>query len=212
MLKIKLISAMLAVILMPVSAFATIVTGSVTGGTSTGGVFELLDPIPAGLTVGNNNQQSPNLFGFNEDQNIAITSTITVDVGTNPVNGNIVASHYIFFDPVLTRRIIGWVDFDADIYGIITGSANLAASDFLANTGVNYVGSTLRGLEPGDSASIDPTMANRLLINFRAGSPGDYIRVLTMRSPRADIPEPSMMGLLGLGLLGMVALRRRKSI
>ncbi|VAV89491.1 hypothetical protein MNBD_ALPHA02-490 [hydrothermal vent metagenome] len=211
MLKIKLISAILAIVLMPVSAFATIIGGNVT---STGGAFVLFDPIPATLTVGNNNQQSPNLFGFNEDQNIAITSTITVNVGTDPVSGDIVASHYIFFDPEFTDTITGWVDFDADIYGIITDSTKLAASDFLANTGVNYVGSTLRGLEGGDSASIDPGMANRLLINFRAGSPGDYIRVLTMRSPGAsnNIPEPSMMGLLGLGLLGVVALRRRKYI
>ncbi len=211
MLKIKLITAILAIILMPVSAFATIIGGNVTGGNS-GGVFELLDPIPSGLTVGSDNQQSPNLFGFNEDQNIAITSTITVNIGTDPVSGDIVASHYIFFDPLSSSSITGWVDFDADIYGILTLTAELAATDFLANTGVTYLNPTLRGLESGDIVSIDSGMANRLLINFSASTPGDYVRVLTKRSPRADVPEPSMMGLLGLGLLSMVALRRRKFI
>ena len=163
-----------------------------------------------GLSVGNNNQQSPNLFGFNEDQNINITSTISVNTGTDPVNGDVVASHYIFFDPAQLTSVVGWVDFDANIFGIITQTAELAASDFLANSGVTYLNPGLRGLEAGDFASIDGTFANRVNINFTAGSPGDYIRVLTMRSPRADVPEPSMIGLLGLGLFSFFGLRRRR--
>lgn len=198
-------SAILAIILMPVSAFATII-----GGSSTSGVFQLIDPIPGGFTVGNNNQQSPNLFGFNEDQNIVIASPVSVDIGTGPISGDVVASHYIFFDPDNSTTTVGWVDFDADIFGIITSTALLSASDFLANTGVTYLNPGLRGLEGGDTAIIDPGQANRVLIDFTASSPGDYIRVLTMRSPRADVPEPSMALILGLGLLGVYGLRRRK--
>lgn len=198
-------------LLIPSSAYATIIGGNVTGGNS-GGVFELINPIPINYQVGNNNQQSPNLFAFNEDQNINITSTISVNIGTDPVNGDVVASHYIFFDPTAFSTIVGWVDFDADIYGIITQTAELAASDFLANTGVTYNSPGLRGLEAGDFAWIDGTFANRVNIDFSAGSPGDYIRVLTRRSPTADIPEPGIIGLFGLGLFGLLALRRRKII
>ncbi|MBL4895093.1 MAG: PEP-CTERM sorting domain-containing protein [Emcibacter sp.] len=205
MTKKQIISAALVCILMPVSAFATVI-----GGSSSSGTFEYISPIPGGFTVGENNQQSPNLFAFDEDQNINITSTITVNVGANPVSGDVVASHYIFFDPDSTTSTRGWVDFDADIYGIITQTTELLASDFLANTGVTYLNPGLRGLESGDTATIDSTFAYRVNIDFTASNPGDYIRVLTMRSPLADVPEPSMIGLLGLGLLGLLGLRRRK--
>lgn len=210
MIKKYIFSMMLASFFMSPTASATVINGLVTGGSAQndGGVFELIDPIPSGYAVGSDNQQSPNLFAFNEDQNITITSELVVNIGTNPQAGQVVASHYIFFDPANSRRIIGWVDFDADIYGIITEKLDLVASDGLINNSVTYNSPTLRGLESNDSASF---AGNRLTINFIANSPGDYIRVLTMRSPRADVPEPSIFGLLGLGLFGIFALRRRKT-
>ncbi|MCF6215416.1 MAG: PEP-CTERM sorting domain-containing protein [Emcibacter sp.] len=196
-------------LLIPSSAYAVIIGGDVTGGTS-GGVFELVNPIPLNYQVGNDNQQSPNLFAFNEAQNITLTSTVAVNIGADPVNGDIVSSYYIFFDPDIFSSISGWVEFDSDIYGIITQTAELAASDFLANASVTYNSPGLRGLEAGDLAWIDGTFANRVNINFTAGSPGDYIRVLTRRSPTVALPESGIIGLFGLGLFGLVALRRKK--
>jgi len=193
---------------------AVAIGGGVTGGSALtlSGIFEKLevpfDPANGALNeVGADTFQTPNLYVFDEDQNIQITVTLAVDVGTAPMAGDIVASHYVFFDPDSTTTIEGYVDFDADIFGIATSTAALENSDFLANTGVAYLSPTLRGLEPSDSVSIDPLNANRLLIDFSASTPGDYVRVLTMESP---IPEPSTAVLFGIGLAGLAGFRGRE--
>lgn len=199
--------------LMTVPAGATIIGGAVTGGSAlgAGGVFQKLilpfASIPTNNTIGDDNQQSPNLFGFDEEQNIVISSTIQVNIGTNPVPGDIVASHYIGFDPDGGLTQTGYIDFDADIYGVATSRVNLDDSDFLANTGVTYLSNSLRGLEGGDIVTIDPTNSKRLLVNWFASSPGDYVRVFT-RFSAAAVPAPPVAGFLLLGI-GFLAARRR---
>src|SRR5579862_7260959 len=93
-------------LLVSTPAFGEIISGAVTGGTAltAGGIFvKLTPPVPnpfgAPDSVGNDNFQSPNLYGFDEDQNILIGTVLGVDVGTAPTIGMTVASHYIFFDP-----------------------------------------------------------------------------------------------------------------
>lgn len=197
-------------------AAATIVGGGITGGSSLdeGGVFSLIDPIPLGFTVGDNNQQSDNLFAFNEDQNILLEDALDLDIGTPQLAAETeVASHYIFYDPVI-GDIQGFVEFDARVLGILTETDTLFASDVLANTDVTYLNPTLRGLEDRtDTASIDPSNENRILLDFFAASPGDYIRVLTERSPIAamEVAEPGSLGLFGfsLSLLFLYGRRRR---
>ena len=121
-----------------VPAHATIVGGAVTGGSALGlGIFFVNLTVPFSSssptnTVGEDNFQNPNLDGFNEEQNIVLTSTVTVDIGTNPTAGQEIASHYLFFDPLSTGTSqTGYLLFDADIYVIATSTANMNASDFL---------------------------------------------------------------------------------
>ena len=207
------ITALLLTATLAAPASATIVGGAVTGFGDPGAAFVILDPAPG--QVGLDNQESIDLYGFNEGQNIPIAAQLGVDVGTNPQAGDIVASHYVFFDPANRTQIQGYVDFDSDIFGIITSTNLLIASDFLISNGVTYNSPALRGLEPNeDFVSIgldDDGYSRRLYIDFTADSPGDYVRVLTTLSPGADIPEPGMIAIFGLALAGLGLRMRRRS-
>ena len=204
-------------LLVAAPATATIIGGSVTGGSAfaAGGTFvkltvPLANPFGTANSVGNNTFQSPNLFGFDEAQNVPVgPGDLLTDAGTNPVPaGTTVASHYIFFDPGPLQNIVGTVDFDSDIVAIITATNTLQASDYLANTGVHYLNPLLRGLEAGDSVSISG--ARQILFTTAANTPGDYVRVLTVFSPGPGVPEPGM-GLLLAGGTGLLWMLRRRA-
>ena len=202
-----------------VAASATIIGGNVTGGSSfnQGGVFVDLsvpfdDSNPAN-TVGNNTFQNPNLYGFNEDQNIRLTSDLAVDFlaggGSGVINeGVTVASHYIFFDPRNSTTQQGSVTFDADILGVISSTENLLASDILFNNGVNYLNPNARGLEAGDA--IDIVFGDTLTVDWRASTPGDYVRVLTGFSPIAT-PLPASIWMFLTGIVALTTFRKRKN-
>ena len=216
--KYRLIIALASLSLVP-QASAIIVGGEVTGGSSQtkGGIFlELTPPLanPFGTpnSVGENTFNDNNLYGFNEDQNVNVeTDPLALDIGSvNPLPvGTEVASHYIFFDPAGTESQIGYVDFDAPIFGIITSSSLLGASDYLANTGVTYLEPGLRGLEGGDSVWIDPLNPFRMMVDWDASTPGDYVRVLTQHSPGA-VPEGGLtLGMLALAIPAMIGFGRK---
>ena len=208
------VTALLAagMLLVAAPADATIISGSVTAG---GGSFiKLAIPLTGSTpanTVGNDNFNLQNLYGFDESQNTTLTSNLTPDFVPGGglvtlLNGTTVASHYVFYDPT-SGNIKGMVNFDADILAVLTRTITLAATDYLANTGVNYLNPSLRGLEPGDLVTISG--ARQISIDFTASSPGDYVRVLTAFSPGA-LPEPSSYALIGVALLGMGVARRRR--
>lgn len=199
---------------------ATVIGGAVTGGDSLalGGTFNklappLANPHGAPNSVGNNTFQDPNLYAFDEDQNVFIgPGDLSVDqlAGGGPgvlAAGTEVASHYVFFDPQNVRSQRGYVDFDADILAVITSTDFLLASDYLANTGINYLNPSARGLEAGDSATIDGVLKNRLVVDWNASTPGDYVRVLTKHSPA--VPDSGMTLRLLAGSLGLLACVRR---
>lgn len=204
---------------------ATIISGTVTGGDSLsqGGTFQKLE-VPftesnPDNTVGNNTFQDPNLYGFDEGQNVDITVDLAVDIladglgGGGPgivSQGSTVASHYIFFDPSGNTTQMGSVTFDSAIFGIITSTSNLAASDFLINTGVDCLNPAARGLEAGDIVTISGL--NTISVGWFASTPGDYIRVLTDFSPAAVVPVPAAVWFFPSGLLGLIGVAKRKKL
>ena len=204
----------IAVVAFSLPAYATVIGGSVTGGTAhaAGGTFvkvspPLSNPHGASNSVGNDTFQLPNLFAFDEDQNILLEGDLSADVGLKLIPmGTKVASHYVFFDPQTETTLVGTVDFDANIVAVITSESLLISSDFLARSGVNYLSPSLRGLEPEDSVTI--TGLKQIAFDSYASTPGDYIRVLTEYSPAADSPEPGT-GLVAGAAIALFCLIRR---
>ncbi len=150
------------------------------------GVFEKLDPT-TGFAVGADTFDTDNLYAFDEDQNIVLDRDIRVDISAPRTGawirkGETIASHYVFFDSLAGIQI-GYVDFDSPVLGVAAYQATMAATDFLANTDVNYLSPELRGLEQGDYVWIDENDPFRLWVYWAGSSPGDYIRVFTKRSP-----------------------------
>ena len=194
-------------------ASGAVVDGLLTGGSALangGGFIELDASVP--ITIGQDNFNTYNLYAFDEEQVVRLSTTVTVDIGAALLPGTIVSSHYVFYDPPNSpgSRALGYVDFDAAIVGIATSTANLRASDFLANTAVTYLSPGARGLESNDAVFIDPVDPNRLRVDFTATSPGDYVRVFTRLSPTAVIPLPAPVLALLAGLAALAGLRLRR--
>lgn len=184
------------------AANAAIVTGDVTGGSSGGAFVELNPTVASPLTVGNDNFNDPNLYAFNERQNVTLTSAIG-----GIAAGTIVSSHYVFFDPVNrpASTVIGNVTFDGTILAVLTSTSALAATDALFSApNVTYLNPTNRGLEGADALSF----ANQTVsVDFRATTPGDYVRVIT-----AAVPEPATWAMMLLGFFGIgFAMRRDRA-
>jgi len=184
MIRFFAIAALFA-FLAPATVGATVITGKIVQQNGSG-VFKILQTDEP-FSVGADNFDDPNLYAFDEDQNIDLEEHIKVDIGGLAgwiPAGTTVASHYVFFDS-LNGIHYGYVDFDAAILGIAAYQDTMAATDFLANTNVDYISIELRGLEENDRAWIDPELPTRLWVYWAGSSPGDYIRVFTAKSPAA---------------------------
>ncbi len=187
-LSLPVLAAVLAAVLEAVlagSASATVIGGEILRQRGNG-AFVKLDPSTP-FVVGNDTFNDPNLYAFDEDQNITLEAPIRVDIGgfdgVIPAE-TVVASHYVFFDSIAGAQY-AYVDFDAPILGIAAFVDTMAATDFLANTSVRYISAELRGLEQGDHVWIDDQDPHRIWVFWAGSSPGDYIRVFTAKSDAA---------------------------
>lgn len=165
--------------------YATVIGGEILQQNGNG-QFVKLDTDES-FSVGADTFDDDNLYAFDEDQNILLVEPIRVDIGDDDgviPQGTVVASHYVFFDS-LSGIQFGYVDFDAPILGVAAFQDTMFATDFLANTDINYISIELRGLEEGDSAWIDENDPHRLWVYWAGSSPGDYIRVFTALSTAA---------------------------
>ncbi|MEM6825454.1 MAG: hypothetical protein AAF566_10095 [Pseudomonadota bacterium] len=177
--------AALAITLTGHVAAATVIDGQILRQSGHGEFVKL--STDTRFDVGEDNFDTDNLYAFDEDQNIVLEAPIQVDIGGEDgiiPEGEIVASHYVFFDS-FNGIHFGFVEFDSPIQGIAARPASMDATDFLANTDVNYISTDLRGLEQGDHVWIDDDNPFRLWVYWAGSSPGDYIRVFTTISPAA---------------------------
>lgn len=148
--------------------------------------------IPPPLNTGNDNQQIDQLLAFDEQQNVVLTTDLVVDrpAGIIPA-GTVISSHYVIYDPPTTASRTATVIVDQNVLGVIYSAATLNNSDFLGLPTTNYLNPSMRGIEisEGDSATIvDP---HTVSFNLRAGSPGDYARIISAST--ATLPGPQFL-------------------
>lgn len=181
----RIIGCLIGAVMLATPATATIIDGQIIRQSGNGTFKKLETDEP--FAVGYDTFDTDHLYAFDEDQNITLVEPVRVDIGSEAgaiPAGTIVASHYVFFDS-LSGIHLGYVYFDAPILGIAAYQDTMAATDFLANTTVNYISTELRGLEEGDQVWIDEEDPNRLWVYWAGSSPGDYIRVFTAQSKGA---------------------------
>lgn len=173
------------------------ITGTITGGDALirGGEFvQLCDPIGP---VGDNNFDSYDLFAFEEQQAVELDAPLALDTTAVIDAGEIVSSYYVVWDPVPTNDVLATLTFPDTIIGVITQQAELQASEFLGDASAVYLNPNLLGLESGDTVTVNGASID---IDFRAGSPGDSVRViLGSASPTfgANVCDPADVTLQG---------------
>lgn len=139
------------------------------------------------------------LLIWNEVQNFELTDDLRVDrvadpnapfviqdrIGYKIAAGTIVSSHYVQWDnlPGGTSTVSATIAFDSEIFAFITADQNMFDSDEqLGLPGLDYNDFALRGLEGGDTTVM---RGNEVDIDWGAGSPGDWTRLITAFSSSA---------------------------
>lgn len=188
----------------------------------------ILSPPPASLLPGSLVSDST-IYGFTEQTNLVLASDLHVGISTpgtwiccsglpggTIAAGTEVDSYMLYASPVTDQNGQDFRDFQGSItvgsgqkiLGIIVGYQNISNTDALLGApGTMYPPSSLKlgGLESNDEVILGAN-SQSVYVNFHVAVGGDdMIRILT------TTPEPGPFVLLGSGLLGLIAWKRRSS-
>jgi PEP-CTERM motif len=125
-----------------------------------------------------------------------------------------VQSWYIFFDPACKGVVEADITFTSAITGVYTKRDDLKATDGIfgidltGNSHKDYLTRRFTGTEKRDVTTWD---GEKLHISWKAGSPGDHIRVTTEMTSQTPEPGTYAMLLAGLGVVCFVVRRRTLS-
>jgi hypothetical protein len=166
------------------------------------------------------------IHAWDELQNFVLTSSILLDFTDTGIHtgdefsenfsltaGTRISSHYVYFDPLNGGNRQATFEYNAEIIGVIVFSDlttdRLLSTDFLKNplTAAPTGHFDYRGFEAPDMVTISADRRH-LTFNLTASSPGNQARVITRATP---VAEPASLVLLGVGLLGLVTVRRRSN-
>jgi hypothetical protein len=178
---------------------------------TTGAVMQIAPPPPS--VMPDVNEDNNHIWLFTEKTGYTLTSPLHVNVHTSGYYNNYtgllftlpkglrVDVYYMRFDPGPDTTKSGSVTFDTPILGIIVHRSELHNSNYLGAPGTVYPGnanSSLIGLENWqDKIGLSLDMKT-LTVDWRASSPGDRIRIITLSA----IPEPTSLLLFAAGLAG----------
>ncbi|MEE4208604.1 MAG: VPLPA-CTERM sorting domain-containing protein [Parvularcula sp.] len=153
-----------------------------------------------------------NILGFDERQNVAVTTDLFVDSGVN-LNGLTVDSHMIFLNRATGSSLLDLTanfSFAGKILGVMTsrnGELHAASDQILGLAGVTYDTFNNRGFEnTQDTVSF---IGTELTTRMYVTQPGDWMRVVT---EAAVVPLPAAGWMLLAGVGGLAAMKRRRKI